>query len=132
MAFTGVLSPAPCGRGATRPPTHGIAHILASGCSQGRLRAVRIKTEENDVMADKADMTDKAGRADSLLLRMGVIGIVILALCCFTPVLVVLLGIVGLSALTGWLDVVLLPALAVFVGLTVYAVWRRRRRMKTT
>ena len=46
--------------------------------------------------------------------------------------LVVLLGVVGLSALTGWLDVVLLPALAVFAALTVYAVWRRRRRMKTT
>ncbi len=79
-----------------------------------------------------ADKTDGTGRIDSRLLRMGVIGTVILALCCFTPVLVVLLGIVGLSALTGWLDVVLLPALAVFVGLTVYAVWRRRRRMKTT
>lgn len=63
---------------------------------------------------------------------MGVIGTLILALCCFTPVLVALLGVVGLSALTSGLDVVLLPALAVFAGLTVYAVWRRRRRMKTT
>lgn len=80
-------------------------------------------------MADKVEKTDGS---DSLLQRMGVIGTVIVALCCFTPVLVVLLGVVGLSALTGWLDVVLLPALAVFVALTVYAVWRRRRRMKTT
>ena len=80
-------------------------------------------------MADKADKTDGT---DSLLLRMGVICTVIVALCCFAPVLVVLLGVVGLSALTGWLDVVLLPALAVFAALTVYAVWRRRRRMKTT
>ncbi len=79
-------------------------------------------------MADKADKTDGT---DSLLLRMGVIGTAIVALCCFTPVLVVLLGVVGLSALTSGLDVVLLPALAVFAGLTVYAVWRRRRRMKT-
>lgn len=82
-------------------------------------------------MADKADKTDETGRTDSLLLRMGVIGTVIVALCCFTPVLVVLLGVVGLSALTGWLDVVLLPALAVFAAQTVYAVWLRRRRMKT-
>ena len=80
-------------------------------------------------MADKADKTDGT---DSLLLRMGVIGTVIVALCCFTPVLVVLLGVVGLSALTGWLNVVLLPALGVFAGLTVYAVWRRQRRIKTT
>lgn len=84
--------------------------------------------EENEVMSGK---TDETGKTDSLLLRMGVIGTVIVALCCFTPALVVLLGIVGLSALTGWLDVVLLPALAGFVALTVYAVWRRRRRMKT-
>lgn len=77
-------------------------------------------------------MTDKTGKTDSLLLRMGVIGAVILALCSFTPLLVVLLGIVGLSALTGWLDFVLLPVLAVFIGLTVYAVWRRRQRMKNS
>jgi len=39
----------------------------------------------------------------------------------------VLLGAVGLSAWLGWLDYVLLPALAFFVALTVYAVWRRQR-----
>jgi mercuric ion transport protein len=50
----------------------------------------------------------------------------IAALCCFTPVLVVLLGVVGLSALAGWLDYVLLPALA-FVAIAVYALWRRQR-----
>lgn len=69
-------------------------------------------------------------KSDSRLLKMGVIGAVILALCCFTPVLVVLLGIVGLSAMLGWLDYVLLPALAFFIGLTIYAVWRRQSRMK--
>lgn len=61
------------------------------------------------------------------LLRVGITGTVIAALCCFTPILVVLLGVVGLSALAGWLDFVLLPALAVFAGITVYALWRRRR-----
>ncbi len=60
------------------------------------------------------------------LLRFGLIGTVIVALCCFTPVLVILLGAVGLSALLGWLDYVLLPALAVFIGITLYALWRRR------
>ena len=69
-------------------------------------------------------------RADRRLLGAGIIGSVIVALCCFTPVLVVLLGVVGLSAMLGWLDYVLLPALAFFVGLTIYAVWRRQRRMK--
>ena len=63
--------------------------------------------------------------------RRAVVGTVIAALCCFTPVLVVLLGAVGLSAWLGWLDYVLLPALAFFVALTVYAVWRRQRRQTT-
>ena len=58
----------------------------------------------------------------------GIVGTVIAALCGFTPILVVLLGAVGLSAALGWLDVVLPAALAGFAGLTVYAVARRRRR----
>ncbi len=47
--------------------------------------------------------------------------------CCFTPALVVLLSAVGLSAAIGWLDYVLLPALAVFTIVTVLAfvAWRR-------
>lgn len=66
-----------------------------------------------------------------MLILTGVVGTVILALCCFTPVLVVLLGVVGLSAMLGWLDYVLLPALGYFIGLTVYAVWQRQQRLKT-
>lgn len=57
-------------------------------------------------------------------MRIGVIGTALVALCCFTPVLIILLGVVGLSALTGYLDYVLLPALATFVGLTAYAAVR--------
>ena len=41
-------------------------------------------------------------------------------------VLVVLLGAVGLAAAIGWLDFVLLPALVMFLGLTVFALWKRR------
>ena len=59
------------------------------------------------------------------LLKFGVIGTVIVALCCFTPVLVILFGVVGFSAAVGYLDYVLLPALAIFVVLTAYALWRR-------
>lgn len=50
-----------------------------------------------------------------------------MALCCFTPVLVVLFGVVGLAALIGYLDYVLLPALAFFIGLTGYAIWRKKK-----
>ncbi|HCC82326.1 MULTISPECIES: mercury resistance system transport protein MerF [Gammaproteobacteria] len=61
------------------------------------------------------------------LLRVSVIGTVLVALCCFTPILVVLLGTLGLTALTGYLDYVLLPALVFFIGLTCYAVWRKKK-----
>ena len=60
------------------------------------------------------------------LLRVGIFGTVIAVICCFTPVLVVLLGIAGLSAAVGWLDYVLLPTLAVFVGITLYAIVKAR------
>lgn len=60
------------------------------------------------------------------LLRVGVIGTVLVALRCFTPILVVLLGSVGLAAFTVYLDIVLLPALIAFVALVVYAVGRQR------
>ena len=74
---------------------------------------------------------EMTGQSDRKLIATGIVGTVIAALCCFTPVLVVLFGAVGLSAWLGWLDYVLLPALAFFVALTVYAVWRRQRRQTT-
>lgn len=59
-------------------------------------------------------------------LKTGIIGSIILALCCFTPILVGLLAIVGLSAVTGYLDYVLLPALGFFIILTIYALMRKK------
>ena len=61
------------------------------------------------------------------LLKIGVVGSVLAALCCFTPVLVILFGAVGLSAVVGYLDIVLLPALAIFLAITGYALWTRRK-----
>ncbi len=58
------------------------------------------------------------------LLKVGLIGTVIAALCCFTPVLVVLFGVAGLSAYVGMLDYVLFPALGLFAVITVYALWK--------
>ena len=61
------------------------------------------------------------------LLGIGIAGFAVTAICCFTPVLVWVLTAVGLVALTGHLDMVLLPALAGFAILTGYALWRRKR-----
>ena len=63
---------------------------------------------------------------DKKLLQTGIIGTVVLAICCFTPVLVILLGAIGLSAFDGVLDYILLPALVIFVAITVYALWKRK------
>jgi len=57
----------------------------------------------------------------STLLKTGIVGTIFSALCCFTPALVLLFGAVGLSAWVGHLDAVLLPALILFIGLTIYA-----------
>ena len=59
------------------------------------------------------------------LLKVGIVGTVIAALCCFTPVLVVLFSVVGLSGIVGYLDYVLLPALGIFILLTAYALWQK-------
>jgi mercuric ion transport protein len=59
------------------------------------------------------------------MLKTGIIGTVIAAICCFTPVLVILLSAVGLSAIIGWLDYVVLPALVIFLAMTGYALWKK-------
>lgn len=64
---------------------------------------------------------------DTTILKTGIAGSVIAAICCFTPILVILLGAVGISAWLGWLDYVLLPALAFFLGVTAYGLWRLQR-----
>ncbi|WP_300519709.1 mercury resistance system transport protein MerF [Aliiroseovarius sp.] len=64
-------------------------------------------------------------RSSSKLLTTGIVGTVVAAVCCFTPVLGVLLGAVGLSALLGFLDFVLIPALLAFFGITIFALVRR-------
>jgi mercuric ion transport protein len=64
---------------------------------------------------------------DRKLLGVGLGGSAIAAVCCFTPALVLLLGAVGLSAWLAWLDYALLPALLRFLGITAYALLRRRQ-----
>ena len=60
------------------------------------------------------------------LFKVGIIGSVIAALCCFTPLLEVILGAIGLSALVGYLDMVLVPALVLFILITLIALYRMR------
>lgn len=60
-------------------------------------------------------------------MRVGGIGAMIAAICCFTPSLVIFLGIAGLGAITGYLDYLLLPALLVCLGLLAYGIVLRKK-----
>lgn len=64
------------------------------------------------------------------LLALGVGGALLAAICCFTPLLPVVLTALGLAGLLGVLykDAVLLPILTGFLILTVYALWRRKKQ----
>ncbi|WP_420403125.1 mercury resistance system transport protein MerF [Nisaea sp.] len=59
-------------------------------------------------------------------MKIGIAGMVVTAICCLTPVLVILAGAIGLSWITGYLDLVLVPALGVFVFLIGIGLWRKR------
>ncbi|MCH8176923.1 MAG: mercury resistance system transport protein MerF [Proteobacteria bacterium] len=59
------------------------------------------------------------------LLRNGIVGTVIAMLCCFTPLLVVILGFLGLSAIIGGLDYGLFPMMFASLGMISYALYLR-------
>ncbi len=61
------------------------------------------------------------------LFRTGITGAVVAAVCCFTPALVIALGAVGLASWLAWLDFVLLPLLAVSLGIMAIGLVRMRR-----
>ena len=65
------------------------------------------------------------------LLCTGAAGSVVAALCCFTPLLVVVFAAAGVSAWLGWIDYVLFPALAIFLAITAYAVYAGMRKPKS-
>jgi mercuric ion transport protein len=68
---------------------------------------------------------------DVWLIRIGAVGASLAALCCFTPALTVVLGIVGLAAWREPLDLVALPMLALFATILIAGVTLRRRRARS-
>lgn len=63
---------------------------------------------------------------DATLIKAGVVGTVVAAICCATPVLVIGLGALGLSAWLGWADYAAMAALVAFALLAGYGFYRRR------
>jgi hypothetical protein len=63
------------------------------------------------------------------LLKWELGGALFAALCCFTPLLVVVVAGVGLSAFTGWLDYTLFPLLFFSLAIVAQALWLRAGRL---
>jgi mercuric ion transport protein len=65
-------------------------------------------------------------------IKFGACGTVITALCCFTPILVIVLSAAGAGVLVQYLDWVLFPALGVFLLLLGYGLYRLNSNRKAT
>ena len=59
-------------------------------------------------------------------LIIATVGAAIAAICCFTPVLSILLGAAGLAAAAVWLDPILIVTLVVCLAVIGYLLWRKR------
>jgi len=64
------------------------------------------------------------------LIYTGVIGAVLAAACCVTPLLPIMLTSVGLTGLLAVLykDAVLLPAMGIFILIAGYGFWRQQQQ----
>lgn len=58
--------------------------------------------------------------------RAGLWGSIIAVICCFTPVLVIALGFLGLVVVIPYLDYILIPLLAIFLILALYG-WSKKK-----
>jgi mercuric ion transport protein len=65
---------------------------------------------------------------DRALVTTGVVGGVLAAICCATPLLAVVFGAVGLTAWLTKADYVLIPSLIICLGLIGVGLYRRRVR----
>jgi mercuric ion transport protein len=71
-------------------------------------------------------MTIKDQNTGNALITAGIVGAVVAAGCCATPLLAALFGAVGLTAWLAGADYVLIPALILCLGLIGFGLYRRR------
>jgi len=77
------------------------------------------------MFAESGDL--RAMDQNTRLIGTGVAGALLSMLCCFTPVLVILLSALGLTAFVASLDYVLVPLFVASIALVIFALIRRRR-----
>ena len=61
------------------------------------------------------------------MFKVGILGSIVAALCCFTPLLVWVLPAVGLAGWLTWIDFPIFGVLILFLALTGYGLRRRKR-----
>lgn len=87
---------------------------------------------QEDVMKCCDANAEKVAQAESPIklsrvARLGLIGTLLTCLACVIPLAIALLGVIGLARWVGYLDYVVYPLSAVFVGLLVVGLVRSRR-----
>ncbi|MEP3562382.1 MAG: mercury resistance system transport protein MerF [Marinobacter sp.] len=93
--------------------------VIAAYSAHTAIRRVRPFSWINPVV--------KFMKSGNRLIKIGVIGGVFTALCCFTPILIWMFALLGISALVGYLDYVLFPMLAIFLVFLVIGLVQRWR-----
>ncbi|AFY70467.1 mercury ion transport protein MerF [Thalassoporum mexicanum PCC 7367] len=59
-----------------------------------------------------------------------IVGTIVVAICCFTPILVLFIGLLGWGAFAGYLDYILLPLLLGMILLTTFSYIRYRQHCR--
>ena len=59
--------------------------------------------------------------------KTGLVGTIITAICCFTPILVWLFTAIGLAGMLAYLDFLLLPLLGLFTVITIWGIVRHSK-----
>ena len=63
------------------------------------------------------------------MLRTGIIGVILAAICCFTPFLVVVFAFAGITAWLGWVDYALFPLMFTSMGVLSYGLYLRSHKV---
>ncbi len=62
------------------------------------------------------------------MVKTGLIGTVVTAIFCFTPILAIVLGFIGVAVIVPLLDFALFPLLASFMGMLIVGLFLRERK----
>ena len=65
-------------------------------------------------------------KSGNVWVTTGIIGALASSLCCLTPLAIILLGVAGLGAWTGYIDYVVLPSLVFSIGLIGYGFYSKK------